>query len=289
MLSVWFFTGIEEMKYLNYTNLIARLGYLVGILALISKQEDYYLIPAVNSSAMLFAGIISLWLIFNKFKIRYRHPSLVEVREAFKEGWHVFVSNFSINLYRNSNIFILGLLAPETIVGFYSAGEKIVKIIQSIFTPITRVLYPYISRKKIESPEKGIKTIRYLIVFISITTGIILIMMIIFTKPLTILILGEEFIPSIRVIRICSIALLFGPVNYIIGIIFMLNFNLRKEFTKSVITAGIFSVISCFILSFYLNEIGTSIVFVATEILLMGIYLYHILRNPEKWRVANAE
>jgi len=289
LLSVWFFTGMEEMKYLNYTNLIARLGYLAGILLLITNQEDFYLIPAINSSALFIAGIISIWFVYHKFNIRYHQPSIFDIKQAFKEGWHVFISNFSINLYRNSNIFILGLLAPEVIVGFYSAGEKIVKILQSIFTPITRVLYPYISRKKVESPEKGIKVIRFLIFFISIATGIILLFLIVFTEPLTMLILGEEFTPSILVIRICSIALLFGPVNYIIGIIFMLNFNLKMEFTKSVITSGIFSVIFCFILSYFFDEVGTSIVFVATEILLMANYIFYIQRNQAKWRTVHAE
>jgi polysaccharide transporter, PST family len=289
MLSVWFFTGMEEMKYLNYTNVISKLGYLIGILVLISKPEDYYLIPAISSTAMLIAGGFAFWFMFYRFKIRFIIPSLNSIYDALKDGWHVFVSNISINLYRNSNIFILGLLAPDSIVGIYSAGEKIVKIIQSIFTPITRVLYPYISRKKIEAPEKSIKIIKKMVIFIGISTGVIFLFIITFSESITLLIFGEEFRQSINVIRICSIAILFGPVNYIIGVIFMLNFNLKSEFTKSVLMAGMVSIVSCYILSYYFYEIGTSIVFVSTEIFLMISYFTYIFLKQDKWRVFNAE
>jgi PST family polysaccharide transporter len=287
MLSVWFYTGMEEMKYLNYTNVVSRLGYLAGILLIIKTPEDFYLIPAVNSGAMLSAGVVSFWLIYHKFHIRFYLPSFAEISSALQDGWHVFISNLSITLYRNSNIFILGLLAPNYIVGFYSAGEKIVKIIQSIFTPITRVLYPYISRQTIKSPDKSLKRIRWLVILVSFATGIIFLILVIFTKPLTLLILGEGFKKSITVIKICSIAIMFGPVNYIIGIIFMLNFNMKSEFTKSVLLAGVVNVILCFFMSFYLYETGTAIVFVFTEIFLMISYLTYIYTKRDKWRTFN--
>jgi len=289
MQAIWFFTGIEEMKYLNYTNLIAKLGYLAGILFFITEANDYFLIPAVSSASLLLSGIVSLFIIYTKFGIRFKWPVPEQLLTSLKDGWHVFISNFSINLYRNSNVFILGLVAGDNIVGYYSASEKIIKVIQSIFTPITRVLYPFISRKRIEAPSKSLKAIKILILFICVSTGFTFIIMILFAEPITITIFGEQFRQSINVIRICSVAILFGPVNYIIGIIFMLNYDMKIEFTKSVMIAGISNIILCYIFSFYFYEIGTAIIFVFTEFFLMCNYLVYIIRNRQKWSVTYAD
>ena len=56
------------------------------------------------------------------------------VRE-FKNGWHLFLSRMATTLYTTSNVVILGLFTDNTIVGYYAAGDKIIRAVQGLQLP----------------------------------------------------------------------------------------------------------------------------------------------------------
>ena len=277
LLSLWFYTAMEKTKYLNYVNLVNKVLYLVGIFVFISVAEDYYLIPAIHSGSFLIAGMFSLYFIFKDFKIKLRIPNFSNIVSNLKEGWHVFVSNLSITLYRNSNVVILGLFAPKEIVGIYSAGEKIIKLLQSIFIPINKVMYPYISREKVKNPNKSISYIRKMVVSLGIITFILSILLIFLAKPFSLFFLGKNFITTSYIIQISAFVIFFSMYNYIIGIIYMLNFNMKEFFLKSVIFTGLANIFLCTILSYYMKEIGTAIAFLSSEIILTILISYYLI------------
>ncbi len=277
LMTLWYFIGSERVSYINLINFVGRLIYIIGIFIFIQKADDYYLIPVINSLAYLFSGLVSIFLIIKKFKLHIKMPCLVNIKKYIVDGWPLFISNFGINLYRNTNIIILGFIADKEIVGLYSAGEKIIKAVQSVFAPITQTLFPFISRVSIEDPSKSIRLITKILKYMAILSGTITLFIIIFADQITRITLGSQFLIAKSVIQIGALVILFGVLNYIIGIIFMTNFGLKKEFSKSVIITGIANIIICYILTFRFGIIGTSVSFAGAEfILLLSILLYLI-------------
>ncbi len=287
--SVWFYNGMEEMQYLNYTNLVSRAFYLVGIFLIIRESQDFIFVPLINSVSIFAAGIVSTFLIYKRFHVRYTIPHREEIREQLKDGWHVFVSNVAMNLYRNSNIFILGLLAPKIVVGYYSAGEKIIKVLQMIFTPITNVFYPFISRLKSENPAKSILVLKYVAVSMGGATFVLSLALIFSADWITLHFFGPQFTTSALVIKIAAFVIFFGTLNYISGIIFMLNFSMKKEFTISVIRTGVVNIFVCFFLSHTFSELGTAVSFILAESFLFINLTFYIYTRRDRWIVANAE
>jgi len=57
-------------------------------------------------------------------------------------------------LVSGSNTFILGLFTNNTIVGYYSGAEKIIKAVLSIVSIISTTLFPYINKQFLISKEK---------------------------------------------------------------------------------------------------------------------------------------
>lgn len=286
LLSVWFFVGMEEMKYIKYVNFIQRIGYLIFIFIFINEEHDFFLIPAINSGFMIIAGFTSIFYIIKHFKISFNFPSLENLKYYITDGRHIFISNLAINLYRNTNVFILGLIASKEIVGLYSAGEKLIKIIQSAFAPITRSLYPYISRQKSISSIKSIKIIIFLIKILGLFSFITSLIFLIYPEQITSFFFGEKFILSANVIKISSLAIMFGVVNYIIGIIFMTNYDMKKEFSICVILTGIVNVILCSFFSYYWLEIGAAISFIGAEIILLILMIYFITKRKNRLKYA---
>jgi PST family polysaccharide transporter len=278
----WIFSGLEQVKYLNYINFLGRMIYLLLIFLTIQIADDYYLIPGINALSMMVTGVLSFYIIKKVFKIQISLPSASTIIYFLKDGWTISCANFSINLYRNTNIFILGLLVSKEIVGIYAAGEKFIKVLQNIFNPITQTVYPFITRIKSESIEKSIKGIKILAIFSGIVTLIISTCTLIFSEQITVLFLGDKFSESKIIIEITAYILFFGILNYIIGIIFMLNFGMKENFTRAVILTGIFNLISCFFLTFYWAEKGTAISFILSEIFLFIYLMLQIFVNRRR-------
>lgn len=287
LLSYWFYLGMEEMHYLNYPNLITKLGYTAGIFLFLHREEDFYLVPLFYGGFMVVGGIVSAAVIFRKFKIKWEKPSRRDIFDCLKKGWSIFISTFAINLYRRSNVFLLGLFASKEAVGFYSAGEKIVVVLQSLFNPVIQAFYPFISRKKKLSARHSLKSIFFLIKWLGGGTALLAIAIIIFAKPLTLLALGDKFLPSVRVLQIAALVISLGVLNYVLGIIFMTNFDFEKEFSRRVMVTGLFNIILCSVLSYFFLEIGAAIAFVFAEFFLLILLSVFMARRQSLWRPAN--
>jgi len=62
-----------------------------------------------------------------------------------------------VSLYTAGNAFILGLLASNAAVGYYSAAEKIVKAVLGLTGPITQATFPRFSKMVVESKDSVFK------------------------------------------------------------------------------------------------------------------------------------
>lgn len=286
--AIWFYTGMEEFKYLNYINFIARILYLAGIFAFIRAADDFYLVPAIEGTALILGGIVSQFIVLVKLRIVLYFPGVGKILQGYRDGWHVFISNVSISLYRNANVIILGLIANKEIVGFYYAGEKLIKTLQTVFTPITQVFYPYISRKKVMNPAVAMNIIKKMLYVLGSITFALSTAIILTAGPLTYL-LFKDASPAIAiVIRIAGYAIFFSMINYILGIIFMLNYGMKKYFSLSTFFVGILNIIFCVPLCFLLQEQGAAITYLTSEMILVVFFAYFISAKRKEWKVSNA-
>jgi PST family polysaccharide transporter len=281
MIAPWFYLGMEKVKFMNYINLTARLLYLLLIFGLLRNEGQYIWVPVFNSTSMLIGGLISLTFIISHFKIKLRIPSFRRIKQYLIEGWPIFTSIFATNFYRNSNILILAIFASNEIVGIYAAAEKVVKVVQGIFAPITQTVYPYISRISAESHQKARNMVKRLTFYMILMTSVVVVGLIISSDLVVKLLLDHYNALGSTLLRIGSFVVLFGMLNYILGIIYMTNFGMKKQFMISVFITGIANIIVCFILSKYFNAVGAMVAFSFAEFLLLGFLIWHISRFSE--------
>lgn len=69
LLPIWFFQGIEKMKYITIVNLSARLLFVAAIFLFVREREDYLLVPLLNGIGTILAGGLSLYIVLGKEKI----------------------------------------------------------------------------------------------------------------------------------------------------------------------------------------------------------------------------
>lgn len=275
---VWFFQGMEKMKYITILNIFAKLLFTVAIFVFVKEQADYWKVPLLNSLGFILAGVLALWIIFRDFGIKFPlKASKNNLILQLKKGFYLFLSSGFSSLYRSSNSFIIGLILNNTYVGYYSIAEKIIYTIQSLQDIVGRALYPYFAKKFRNAFEFTLffKKIVFLLVTIYLSTTLLTIS---FSAFLIILISGKDEIIISNLLRIMSIVILVGGLNYWLGILGFTSLGNYKIFMNGVLIAGISNLALCVILLILIGIYGAGLSLLLSEIILL-IYLSLNLRK----------
>jgi PST family polysaccharide transporter len=275
---VWFFQGMEKMKYITFLNILAKVIFTVAIFVFVKESSDYLYVALLNSLGFIIAGILGLWIVFRDFNVEFRIPRWEGIKYQRKEGWYIFISTVAISLYTISNTFILGIFTNNTIVGYYSAAEKIIRAILGFLAPISQTIYPYISKLMNESKEIGAKFIRKVTLLIGGFSFILSFFIFIFADLIVRIILGSQFTESIIVLRIIAFLPFIIGISNVFGIQTMLTLNYKKAFSNILIFASIINITLALILVPMFKHIGISVSVLISEIFVTGA-MFSFLQN----------
>jgi PST family polysaccharide transporter len=179
-----------------------------------------------------------------------------------------------------SNTFVLGLFTNNTIVGYYSGAEKIIKAVQGLLNPVSQTIYPYISKLAQNSKEQAIQFIKKIIYWGAIVSFFFSLLIFIFSPLIVKLLLGNNYQESVTMLRIFSFLPFIIFLTNMFGAQLLLPFNIKKIFTSSVLIPAVLHVILLLFITPRFKEIGVSIVVVFTECMVLGwrivgLYLFH--------------
>lgn len=278
LLVPWYFVGMQKVKFLNQSFLIARLIYVLAIVLFLKMLNGMIWVPLFNSISLLLAGFINIYIIKYKFGIKFYMPRIGDIKRYFREGWHIFISYFSTNFYRNSNVIILGFFTNNYFIGVYSLAEKVIKVIQGTFMPLSQTLFPYIAKFSVESIDEAIPAIKKVSYFMGAISFITVLFLMIFAPWIILLLLKKNSPDAVYLLRIGSSVIFFGVMNFVIGVLFMTNFGMKKQFSNSVIWTGAIGISLSFILSYIFKAEGAMYSFAFSEIFLF------ILLLVKSWR-----
>jgi PST family polysaccharide transporter len=145
---MWFFQGVEKMKYITIFNIVAKLISFIPFFIFIRKPEDYMLVPLFYTTGYIFAGLVSIYIIYFKERMKWFLPTSAEIKFAFKDSSTYFLSRISVSVFTYSNSFVLGLVCGNAAAGYYTAAEKLYQAYNQLLTPFTGVLFPYMAQAR---------------------------------------------------------------------------------------------------------------------------------------------
>lgn len=273
LVPVWLFQGLEKMKYITIVNTIVRLFAFVLIILLVQAPSDVNFLMLIQTLSFVLGGIASLFLVKYQLNINFTLPNMMSVRENLFEGWSLFLSTIGMNLYRESNVVILGIVAGYSTVGLYSPAEKLVKGIQSFTNIIVTALYPHFSKKMNGNESQGYASFIKIGKLLSLVFSIGSIFMVILAPYIINAYIGRGYSTTIIDFRILSLVILFGGLNYYYGIVGLVNFNKESLFNRLVWVSGVVGIAASFILSYFFKDIGAAIAMAIAEIVLLGLII----------------
>ena len=177
------------------------LAYLgLGIWALVGQQ-------LMNSFLMC----AIMW-----FTVKWRPQlvfSIARFKGLFSFGWKLLCSALLDTFYRNIRDLVIGKLFTPADLGFYNRGSQFPHIIiANINSSIQSVLLPSLSTVQDDKPRlkslarRSIKTSAFLI--LPMMAGLAAV-----AKPLTLVLLGEKWLPAVPFIQICCFSFAFWPIH----------------------------------------------------------------------------
>jgi PST family polysaccharide transporter len=99
LLVSWFFQGMEKMKFITYSVLLARIIFAVLIFIFINDAGDAYLFLFFFGLGNIIAGIFSIYMAMYIFKLKLLAPLWSDMVYELWNGWQIMISNLSINTY----------------------------------------------------------------------------------------------------------------------------------------------------------------------------------------------
>lgn len=262
---VWFFQGIEKMKFITFINIAAKLIFTLLVFIFIRSETDYKLVPIFNSLGFIVSGIFGFLFCFKYVKLQL--PSLKLIKRLLLESSSLYISNFATSLYTASNVFILGIFAGNTIAGVYASMEKLILAVKNIYTPLYQAIYPWLSK---QNDNLKIKTINKLRPIIFIVSAAITILILLFGQTILSIIYSNKLILSYSIIfKILSFISIFSALNMLYNTLYFPSLKKYKTRMNILISGGLFNLIVSLILVNNFGIFGTAISVVLTELLLL--------------------
>ena len=134
---IWFFQGVEKMKYITLATVLSKSGYLILLLIIMP------IFQSVNSALVCF--VIHIRCIY-KENFSFGKVSIDPLISELKKSLGFFLSRIAVSLYTSANTLILGHFQGSTAAGLYGAAEKLYFAGSRVSGVLSQALYPNMAK-----------------------------------------------------------------------------------------------------------------------------------------------
>jgi O-antigen/teichoic acid export membrane protein len=272
----WFFQAMERMKYITIFNIVTKALFTALVFIFIKEKSDFILQPLFISLGYVVSGLFATYVIIIKWKVKVHSPSLPITFKTIKNSTDVFINNLMPNLYNSLSVVLLGFFGGNVANGLLDAGSKFVNISQEFMNAISRVFFPFLSRK---IHKHAIYTKLHLIVSVIVTLLLFL------SAPFIIkFFFTAAFSEAIPILQIMSLSIISTSLISIYGTNYMLIKGYERELRNLTIISSMFGFVISFSLIYCYGAIGAAIGVTATRAAL-GIAIFYksyLLKNNKR-------
>lgn len=270
----WFFQAMERMKYITILNIVSKTLFTIAIFLFIKERDDYILQPLFTSLGFVISGIIAMYYILVKWKIRLWFTPFKKIIKTIKSSTNVFINNIVRNFYNAFSTILLGFLHGSIATGIYDAGRKFIQFGEGILGIVSRVFFPFVTRK-------GDKHSMYAKLHISLSL-IMAILLFIFAPLLIDLFFTKEFSKAIDVLRLMCIMMPFMTLYQIYAINWMIVKGYEKQSRNITIISSLIGFVVSYPLIQHFSYYGVVCVLIIVDALLGILSFMFYKKNKDK-------
>lgn len=276
----WLYQGMQELHRIAIFNVIMKMLFTIAVLLAVRSKSDYIYQPLVFGAVQIAIGYYSFKYAMRRYSIVINIISFKRVLKVLRDEYMVFFSTIVINLYTTTNIVLLGALANNAEVGYYTAAIKIVLIAQTVITlPLSNSFFPYVGAAFSHGRDEGIQAAQKVLPIVTIVGVVASAGMVLFGPWALRLFYGEDFALSIPIFLILSVTPLLIIVSNVYAIQVMVNLIMDKVFLRITAAGAVISITSNLLLIPSNGGIGAAYSLVITEIFIVLACAFYLFRH----------
>lgn len=270
----WYFQGIGDFKFITIRTLIVRLLTTISVFFLVTNANQGFNFFLLTVLTNVINGIVNFWYANKTLNFSFS-LNFEKHLKHLKPLFFIFSTTISISIYVLLDTIMLGFLADEKAVGFYSIALKISKVPMLFVGSLGLVLIPQLASSFHQNElEKFngliLKSLNFVITFslpvIFFIFGI--------SEELLYAFAGEQFVGAGLTLKILSVVILLIGLSNVFGLQILTPMGKDKFLTFSVLLGTITSLSLNFVLIPLYQEKGAAITNIITELVVTGATLY---------------
>jgi O-antigen/teichoic acid export membrane protein len=212
LLPVWYFQGIEQMKYITISNGFSKLVTVIFIFLFIKSSEDYTLVPLFYLIGTLFSGVIALYIVFVRHKVSFKLLPLPLVFSYARTGFYIFLSRASFMLMESTSKVIITKLFGLGDLAVYDLVLRIVTVVKKPFSLLSQAFFPNLSN------SQNMKLAKKLVVYSTLASLVFYIAIVLLSDVITLFFLdSSEFAKVYISLLIIGISIPLSSLTWWLG------------------------------------------------------------------------
>lgn len=276
-LTEWFFTGIENFKYITMRSIFIKICYTISIFLFVKNSGEYWVYY------LLLCMLTVCNAIFNSaYRTKFVTFSFknIDLKPFLKPFLMLGAYLLLTSMYTSFNVAFLGFATNNTQVGYYTTASKIYTIIIALFTAFTSVMLPRMSSLLSEGKIKEFKQLTTNSFEIIANFSIPLIIFVaVFAPQIIQLIAGNGYQGAILPTRIIIPLTLIIGLEQILVIQIMMPLKLDKVIMRNSIIGALMGVSLNFLIVPQMAAVGSALVWICCELVILILSQICVYKN----------
>jgi len=275
----WFFQGIEDQLYITVRYLAVRIITVILLFTMVKSESDYLAYAVIVILNFGGSNVLNFYKITKYIRKKDLTLKVLNFKRHLRPALTIFLASVSVSIYLQIDNFLLGYMAGDKYVGYYSVANKLLRYVIIFITSIGAVLLPRLSN--LWDKDKGMYEyyLEKSFHFIFIISLPFTIYFYFFAEGIINLMAGSAFYESIITLKILSPVCFLVAMAYFFGYLVLYTQHKEKAYTISVAISALISIISNIILIKLFNQNGAAMSQLISEFLgitfLLIFTIYH--------------
>ena len=238
---LWYFQGIQKMKFLSITTLIAKGVLIIGTYLFIKNPNHIFRYIYILLFSSIIYGFLGIYFLVKISKVKFLFAKKIELLKYFSDGFLFYLGKTSTLFMNFGTIFIIGKLFTKNLVSGFDLSSKIIFVFVFLFEVIQQSFFPSI----VSSQDKN-KLVKLLIATF-ILALVFNIFVYFFSAELLNLLGGQAIIKYDYLLRELSILIPIIAITTILGSCGLVAFGGIHKFNYSFLISAFLYLLSIFV------------------------------------------
>ncbi|AEV61671.1 oligosaccharide flippase family protein [Pseudomonas ogarae] len=277
----YYFQAAENSIPLAVFVLVSRFCAVLAIYLIVDSVTDILVVSMILAGSFLVSGVAALiFLVFRFGAGSIGLASADGIISLLREGWHLFLGNISVALFRGANILILAGVSNSVAVSAYAVAEKVIKSIQALARPLNQLFMPKaVKAWSLLAVEQKTNLWAFKLIWDNTRFQIYLMLV---ALPLGVLAIyaghTQGLLPgfndeAIMLIILMAPAVIFGVANAMFGVVGLTLIGAQAYFAITVFSIGASVFLFSLVVSCFFGALGAALAFVLAEMLLLIAFI----------------